>query len=266
MNDIVMPRLSDSMTEGTVVRWLKSPGQQVARGEPLAEIETDKATITYESDVDGVLAQILVGEGQTVPVGTQIAIVQPLGAAAGQQAPPPLPTPPAQSPAPLPTPPLPTPQSPPPLPTPPLSTPQSPPPLAVPPGQAAPLPTPPGEPAIEQPFDRQQFEQEFQSTGEFENFTDAPTGNLPPLQPPAQEFPVDDTFTQQQPGDTGQYQQAGYGDTGEFGNTGEFGDTGQYETGEFAQAGGSQGERVKASPIARRLARRLGVDIATIAG
>lgn len=224
MNDIVMPRLSDSMTEGTVVRWLKAPGQQVARGEPLAEIETDKATITYESDVDGVLAQILVGEGQTVPVGTQIAIVQPLGAGADQPGPPPLPMPPAQSPAPLPTPPL---------ETPPLPTPQSPPPLAVPPGQAPPLPTPPSEPVGQQPFDGQQFEQEFRETGEFEHL----------------------------PGDTGEF-----GDTGDFGNTGEFGDTGQYNTGEFAQPGSSTGERVKASPIARRLARRLGVDIASVVG
>lgn len=79
MSDIVMPRLSDSMTEGTVVRWLKTPGEMVARGEPIVEIETDKATITYEADADGVLAEILVGEGQTVPVGTQIARIQTAG-------------------------------------------------------------------------------------------------------------------------------------------------------------------------------------------
>src|SRR5690348_1941642 len=85
MSDIVMPRLSDSMTEGTVVRWLKQPGDTVARGEPIVEIETDKATITYESDVEGILVQILVGEGQTVSVGTQIAHVRDGAEAPGDQ-------------------------------------------------------------------------------------------------------------------------------------------------------------------------------------
>jgi pyruvate dehydrogenase E2 component (dihydrolipoamide acetyltransferase) len=77
-----MPRLSDSMEEGTVVRWLKSPGDFVRRGEPLAEIETDKATITYESDIEGVLTQISVGEGQTVAVGTPLLSVTTGGAEA----------------------------------------------------------------------------------------------------------------------------------------------------------------------------------------
>ena len=67
-----MPRLSDSMEEGTIVRWLKQDGEQVARGEPLAEVETDKATVTFEADADGIL-RILVGEGQTVPIGGLIA-------------------------------------------------------------------------------------------------------------------------------------------------------------------------------------------------
>jgi pyruvate dehydrogenase E2 component (dihydrolipoamide acetyltransferase) len=80
MIDIVMPRLSDSMTEGTVVRWLKQPGEPVRRGEPLAEIETDKATITYESDVEGTITQLSVEQGQTVPVGTVIAWVEEVGA------------------------------------------------------------------------------------------------------------------------------------------------------------------------------------------
>lgn len=80
MIDIVMPRLSDSMTEGAVVRWLKAPGESVRRGEPLAEIETDKATITYESDVEGTIAQFAVEQGQLVPVGTVIAWVEEVGA------------------------------------------------------------------------------------------------------------------------------------------------------------------------------------------
>ena len=56
MADIVMPRLSDTMEEGTILRWLKADGEEVARGEELVEIETDKATMTYESDQEGVLA------------------------------------------------------------------------------------------------------------------------------------------------------------------------------------------------------------------
>jgi len=67
-----MPRLSDSMEEGTILKWLKASGEQVARGEALAEIETDKATMTYEADSDGVL-EIVVAEGETMPIGAVIA-------------------------------------------------------------------------------------------------------------------------------------------------------------------------------------------------
>lgn len=67
-----MPRLSDSMEEGTILRWLKSAGEQVSRGEELAEIETDKATMTYEADADGVL-EIVAEEGATLPIGDVIA-------------------------------------------------------------------------------------------------------------------------------------------------------------------------------------------------
>src|SRR5919198_646813 len=54
MSDLVMPRLSDSMEEGTIVRWLVEDGAEVHRGEEIVEIETDKATMTYEADADGV--------------------------------------------------------------------------------------------------------------------------------------------------------------------------------------------------------------------
>ena len=67
-----MPRLSDSMEEGTIVKWLKANGDAVARGEEIAEIETDKATMTYEADADGVL-EIVASEGDTLPVGEVIA-------------------------------------------------------------------------------------------------------------------------------------------------------------------------------------------------
>jgi pyruvate dehydrogenase E2 component (dihydrolipoamide acetyltransferase) len=74
MAELVMPRLSDTMEEGTILRWLKADGDQVARGEELVEIETDKATMTYESDQAGVL-QILAAEGDTLAVGAPIARV-----------------------------------------------------------------------------------------------------------------------------------------------------------------------------------------------
>jgi pyruvate dehydrogenase E2 component (dihydrolipoamide acetyltransferase) len=74
MSEIVMPRLSDTMEEGTILRWLKADGEQVARGEELVEIETDKAAMVYESDQTGVL-QIVAREGDTLPVGEPIAHV-----------------------------------------------------------------------------------------------------------------------------------------------------------------------------------------------
>src|SRR3954469_14273936 len=67
--DVVMPRLSDSMEEGTILKWIVSEGGEVKRGEPLCEIETDKANMTYEADTDGVLMEIVVPEGETVAVG-----------------------------------------------------------------------------------------------------------------------------------------------------------------------------------------------------
>lgn len=79
MTEIVMPRLSDSMEEGTIVRWLKADGDQVRRGDELVEIETDKATMPYESDAEGVL-RILVEEGRTLPIGEVIATVGEDGA------------------------------------------------------------------------------------------------------------------------------------------------------------------------------------------
>ena len=77
--DLVMPRLSDTMTEGTVARWLKKPGEPVKRGEPLAEIETDKATMPMEAFEDGTMGTIDVPEGQTVPLGSKIGVLLRVG-------------------------------------------------------------------------------------------------------------------------------------------------------------------------------------------
>jgi pyruvate dehydrogenase E2 component (dihydrolipoamide acetyltransferase) len=70
--DVLMPRLSDSMEEGTIVRWLKRDGERVSEGEPIAEVETDKATVTFDAEADGIL-RIVVGEGQTVAIGVVVA-------------------------------------------------------------------------------------------------------------------------------------------------------------------------------------------------
>ena len=74
-SDVVMPRLSDSMEEGTVLKWLVEEGGEVKRGEPLVEIETDKANMTYEADTDGVLVEVIAAEGDTLAVGEVIARV-----------------------------------------------------------------------------------------------------------------------------------------------------------------------------------------------
>lgn len=75
MPEVTMPRLSDTMQEGTIAQWLKKPGDQVKKGDVMAEIETDKATMDLEAYDTGVLEQILVQEGQTVPIGQAIAII-----------------------------------------------------------------------------------------------------------------------------------------------------------------------------------------------
>ncbi len=73
-DQIVMPRLSDSMEEGVILNWLKEDGDQVEVGDELVEIETDKASMVYESDLAGVL-EILVPAGETRPIGEPIATV-----------------------------------------------------------------------------------------------------------------------------------------------------------------------------------------------
>ncbi len=82
MSEVTMPRLSDTMQEGTISHWLKKPGDQVKKGDVMAEIETDKATMDLEAYDAGVLEQILVQEGQVVPIGQVIAVI---GSGAGTQ-------------------------------------------------------------------------------------------------------------------------------------------------------------------------------------
>jgi pyruvate dehydrogenase E2 component (dihydrolipoyllysine-residue acetyltransferase) len=82
-SDVTMPRLSDSMEEGTVLKWLVDEGGEVKRGEPLVEIETDKANMTYDADTDGVLVEIVAQEGDTLEIGEIIARIGDAGEAKG---------------------------------------------------------------------------------------------------------------------------------------------------------------------------------------
>ena len=73
--ELTMPQMGYDMQEGTVVRWLKSEGAEVKKGDVIAEIETDKAVVEFQSYADGLLRRILVAEGGTVPVGQAIAVI-----------------------------------------------------------------------------------------------------------------------------------------------------------------------------------------------
>jgi 2-oxoglutarate dehydrogenase E2 component (dihydrolipoamide succinyltransferase) len=80
--EVVMPQMGVSVSEGTITKWLKSEGEPIARDESLLEISTDKVDTEVPSPADGVVAQILVQEGETVEVGTVLAVIAPEGAAA----------------------------------------------------------------------------------------------------------------------------------------------------------------------------------------
>ncbi|MHB1974249.1 MAG: dihydrolipoamide acetyltransferase family protein [Acidimicrobiales bacterium] len=86
MSQILMPRLSDTMEEGTIARWLKQPGDQITRGDVVAEIETDKATMDLEAYESGVLEQILVPEGSTAAIGEPVAEIGDGSGSAGAPA------------------------------------------------------------------------------------------------------------------------------------------------------------------------------------
>ncbi len=94
MSDVVMPRLSDSMEEGTILRWLVEDGAEVARGQEIAEIETDKANMTYEADAAGTFSRVA-AEGETLPIGALIARIGGGSGGSASEAPaePPAPSP-----------------------------------------------------------------------------------------------------------------------------------------------------------------------------
>jgi len=85
--DIVMPQMGESIFEGTITKWLKKPGDKVERDEPLFEISTDKVDAEIPSPSAGVLKEIKVGEGQTVPIQTVVGVIDAAGSAAAAPAP-----------------------------------------------------------------------------------------------------------------------------------------------------------------------------------
>jgi 2-oxoglutarate dehydrogenase E2 component (dihydrolipoamide succinyltransferase) len=101
--DIVMPQMGESIFEGTITKWLKKPGDKVERDEPLFEISTDKVDAEIPSPSAGVLKEIKVNEGQTVPIQTIVGVIDAVGGATGAPAPAPkaeVPAPKAAAPAP----------------------------------------------------------------------------------------------------------------------------------------------------------------------
>src|SRR5437868_1826465 len=81
--DIVMPQMGESIFEGTITKWLKKPGDRVERDEPLFEISTDKVDAEIPSPSAGVLKEIKVGEGKTVPIQTVVGVIDAAGDGAG---------------------------------------------------------------------------------------------------------------------------------------------------------------------------------------
>ena len=138
-----MPQLGETVTEGTIIRWLKAVGDPVAQDEPLFEVSTDKVDSEVPSPASGVLTEILVQEGETVDVGARLAVIGE--AAAPPAAPPAAAPPPVAAPAAPPPPPVAVPAAPPPAP---VAAPAAPPPVAAP---AAPPPPPVAVPAAGAP-------------------------------------------------------------------------------------------------------------------
>src|ERR1700730_11216975 len=98
MADVIMPQGGESIFEGTITKWLKKPGDKIERDEPLFEISTDKVDAEIPSPSAGVLKEIKVSEGQTVPIQTVVAVIDADGAGAAPakaEAPKPSPAPPS---------------------------------------------------------------------------------------------------------------------------------------------------------------------------
>ncbi|MFH0244692.1 2-oxoglutarate dehydrogenase, E2 component, dihydrolipoamide succinyltransferase [Streptomyces sp. HK10] len=142
--DVVLPALGESVTEGTVTRWLKSVGEEVEADEPLLEVSTDKVDTEIPSPASGTLLEIVVGEDETAEVGAKLAVIGAAGAAPAQTPAPARPEPQAEAPAPAPEP-KPEPQAQPePAPAPAQQAPAAPAPAPAPAQEPAPAPAPAG--------------------------------------------------------------------------------------------------------------------------
>src|ERR1700730_6748001 len=95
--DVIMPQMGESIFEGTITKWLKKPGDRIERDEPLFEISTDKVDAEIPAPSAGVLKEIKVTEGQTVPIQTVVAVIDATGAGAAAAAPAPAKPAPAQA-------------------------------------------------------------------------------------------------------------------------------------------------------------------------
>jgi pyruvate dehydrogenase E2 component (dihydrolipoamide acetyltransferase) len=197
-SDVTMPRLSDSMEEGTVLKWLVDEGAEVKRGEPLVEIETDKANMTYDADADGTLIEIVAQEGDTLAIGEVIARIGEAGEAKSN-----------------------------------------------------------GKPEAEEKTEEEEPEaEEDQGEEDADAGEDEDTG--------AEEAKEEDE--EAVAADAGESRGGGGGGDG-GGETQPGGDGGGTATRERAPSGdGNGGERVKASPVARRMARELGLELRAIEG
>jgi pyruvate dehydrogenase E2 component (dihydrolipoamide acetyltransferase) len=130
--EVVMPQMGESIFEGTITKWLKKPGDKIERDEPLFEISTDKVDAEIPSPAAGVLKEVKVNEGQTVPVQTVVAVIDADGAGAGAQTSAPVPAPAKPQAAPAADEPKPGPARPAAIPAPPIpSAPKSAPPAAA---------------------------------------------------------------------------------------------------------------------------------------
>ncbi len=191
-SDVTMPRLSDSMEEGTVLKWLVDEGAEVKRGEPLVEIETDKANMTYDADADGTLIEIVAQEGDTLAIGEVIARIGEAGEAGSN-----------------------------------------------------------GKPEAEEKTEEEEPEAEEEQDEEDAGAEDE-----------AAKEEDEEAVT----ADAGETRGGGGGGDG-GGETQPGGDGGGTATRERAPSGdGNGGERVKASPVARRMARELGLELRGIDG
>jgi pyruvate dehydrogenase E2 component (dihydrolipoamide acetyltransferase) len=205
-SDVTMPRLSDSMEEGTVLKWLVDEGAEVKRGEPLVEIETDKANMTYDADADGTLIEIVAQEGDTLAIGEVIARIGEASEASGN-----------------------------------------------------------GKPAAEEQTEEEEQPQDEDEAGEKTTAEDEEPAEA------GASAKADEDEAAAETADAGEARGGGGGTDGggetQAAAKSDGGDGGGTATRERAPSGdGNGGERVKASPVARRMARELGLELGGIDG